>query len=305
MTSYVPRLSPYLSNSKEYKDRRRYEELGLPKAWITNCLKNQAGDGPDEYFWTPDEFFETDDEMTPDLLREIRACTGGCFFYLTLAEQCQILGVQLDIKSAIELAGGEVSIENIGKRGGTAIELFALKCFQSQGWNGDRCEGATFFLISDVVREYVEKAKVAYHPHEWRANRKPRVRVKLTTQETEILDKAIDQLDESQFAKLYELSLKEPAKVILPRAAGSGLTLDHVLGCWRALKAHEIRQYCELHMLGFHGMGWPDLTLHRNSEMLFVEVKQKNDKFTHRQPYWFRNFARPMGWNVKVQQIVI
>lgn len=305
MTTYAPRLDPCRTAEEGYKDRRRYEELGLPVAWIEYHMKGHGlWFAPDEYFWTPDGFFTVNDDMSPSLLKEIRARTGGCFFDMTLTDQCRLLGVQLDIVEASELAESKVPFQNIGKRGGTAIELFALECFKSQGWEGDRCEGAAFFVISHAVREFVEKARVAYHPQEWKMNRKPRIRTSLDPHESDVLDKAIEQLNELQLAKWYQCALKTPHKAVIPKGAASGLTLAHVLSCWQVLGAQGVHRFCERQMLGFNGMGWPDLTLHRNKEMRFVEIKKDKDKFTHRQPYWFRNFARPMGWEVKVLNII-
>ena len=304
MTLYVPRLDPCRSDHDGFKDRHRYEELGLPEPWIVNCIRGKGWFPPDEYYWTPDSFFTTCDEMSPELLNEIRVRTGGCFFDLNLVQQCKVLGVPLEVIDASKMGAGKVAIQNIGKRGGIPIELFALDCFKAQGWDGDRCEGASFFIISHAVRALVEKAKVAYHPQEWKANRKPRIRIRLESHESDVLDKAVEQLNDALLDEWYQCALKTPHKAVIPKGAAAGLTLSQVLACWKALGAEEVRRFCELQMLGFNGMGWPDLTLHRGCKVQFVEVKKAGDKFTHRQPYWFRNFARPMGWDVKVLNLV-
>lgn len=293
MTTYSPRLDPCRSAEEGYKERQRYEELGLPVAWIQYHMKGQGSwFAPDEYFWTPDGFFTINDEMSADLLKAIRARTGGCFFDLTLTEQCQLLGVQLDIVKASDLGEGKASLKNVGRRGGTSIESFALEYFKSLGWDGDRNEGEAFHVISEAVREFVESSKVAYHPQEWKTNRKPRVRTKLTSRESNVLDQAVKQLDETQLTWWP------------PGDRERGVTTPQVVKCWQALGEQDVYRFCERQMLGFNGKGWPDLTLHRNKELRFVEVKKDNDKFTHRQPYWFRNFARPMGWAVKVLNII-
>jgi hypothetical protein len=90
--------------------------------------------------------------------------------------------------------------------------------------------------------------------------------------------------------------------ISLPQGS-STLTPDHVLQGWRALGPVGARRACERWMLGFGGMGWPDLTLHRQGELRLVEVKKKGDKFTHRQPYWIRNIAMPLGWSVEVLHV--
>jgi hypothetical protein len=57
------------------------------------------------------------------------------------------------------------------------------------------------------------------------------------------------------------------------------------------LSKRALAQIINLDVLGHMGMGWPDLTLQKDTALMFVEVKQSQDKFTHRQAYWIRNLC--------------
>jgi hypothetical protein len=96
MTTVKPYLGPCNDSENGANDHSRYEELELPEEWIADRFKNGLCRwiGPDEYFWTPDSFFEAGGGITPELIAEIRSKTAGCFYNLSLKEQCSLLGVE-------------------------------------------------------------------------------------------------------------------------------------------------------------------------------------------------------------------
>jgi hypothetical protein len=80
-------------------------------------------------------------------------------------------------------------------------------------------------------------------------------------------------------------------------------TLDHLLTVCEGLSKRALAQIINLDVLGHMGMGWPDLTLQKDTALMFVEVKQSQDKFTHRQAYWIRNYAIPLGLDFTVLHV--
>jgi hypothetical protein len=77
-----------------------------------------------------------------------------------------------------------------------------------------------------------------------------------------------------------------------------------LLAGWRRLDIATLYKFCERTMLGFGGLGWPDLTLFKGQQMKFVEIKQAKDRFTHRQAYWVRNIAKPLNLDLVVLHVV-
>ena len=157
--TYIPRLTPCRDDTEGFEDQERYEELGLPPKWI-KIMSSRFGRkkwiAPDEYFWTPDEFFTVFRGVTPSMLQQIRAKTGGSFYALSLEDQCKLLGVRYERITAASLAAGVVPLDNVGRGGGMAIEEFVFQCLSAQGWRGTWCEGLLFVpIIRLVERETV------------------------------------------------------------------------------------------------------------------------------------------------------
>lgn len=50
-------------------------------------------------------------------------------------------------------------------------------------------------------------------------------------------------------------------------------------------------------------LGWPDLTLWKNGNIKLVEVKY-TDKLHFNQVNWFRNIAKPLGYDFSLLRVV-
>jgi hypothetical protein len=61
--------------------------------------------------------------MTPDLLREIREKTGGCFFHLSLAEQCTLLKMRYEKLHPADMVAECV---NLALDASASVEAFAF-----------------------------------------------------------------------------------------------------------------------------------------------------------------------------------
>lgn len=300
----IPRLKPCLSDRDGYADWDRYEQLGLPDAW-TNLCKKFPGVwiAPDEYFWTPNGFFQEWEGMTPDLLKAIRRSTGGCFYALSLQQQCAILGASYSQVDVSGLSDDQVPPTRIGKRGGKPIEVFALECYEKQGWKGDRREGAAFYFISYAVQELVESKGITFFPSNLRSDGSLIGRESLNEQESAALNYAVNELDDAFFRRSYSRWRRDTFLAYVTKTTPAEFSVEQVIGCYRVLGRQATYNLCERNMLGFTGMGWPDLTLYRENILRLVEVKSNSDKLTHRQAYWFRNCAIPLRWSVEVLHV--
>ncbi|HKZ42021.1 MAG TPA: VRR-NUC domain-containing protein, partial [Candidatus Hodarchaeales archaeon] len=126
----------------------------------------------------------------------------------------------------------------------------------------------------------------------------PFVREVLSDKETHILWTAIREVTDGLLEDLY----KE-----LPSLDRTGLlSLAQLLDIWHIFGQEGIYRICARAMLGFYSYGgWPDLTLHRDGKIRFVEVKKGSDKLNRNQSYWVRNFALPLDWDVVVLNVVV
>ncbi|MGH7801214.1 MAG: hypothetical protein ACREOW_11420 [Thermodesulfobacteriota bacterium] len=180
------------------------------------------------------------------------------------------------------------------------IEEFVFQCLGAQGWRGTWCEGSSFIPIIELVRQLVEGKGIRFFPVEWDISGRHFVREELSDKETHILWAAISVVTD----RLLEGFYKE-WQTIDPRNATKSVSLDQLLDIWHSFGQDEIHRICARAMLGFYTAWWPDLTLHRDGKIRFVEVKKGSDKFTHRQSYWVRNFALPLDWDVVVLNVIL
>jgi hypothetical protein len=320
--SYSPKLTPCRDENEGAKDRLRYVELGLPEQWIEQRLNSKGSwIAPDEYFWTPDPYFEVMESMSPQLLQQIRAATGGSFHDLKLIEQCELLGLTY---ARYDPALMVAEYPELTKLLNGKVEAFALHYFNEIGWQGDCLEGSAFHFISQLIIKLCQKEGLYCHGT-WYAERHVKEnyscaflengfcqRNEVSKNELAALTQLIATIGEDMLEGIYsEWCLDHRAALVnrgvsLPRVANSStFSFETLLLTWRGFGFNNWVELCRLQLLGYGGKGgWPDLTLWKDGQLRFVEVKQASDKFTERQPSWVRNFARPMGLNVEVMHII-
>lgn len=307
MTILNPYLGPCRDSRSGVFDQSRYEELQLPEPWTAACLAKGKWIAPDEYFWTPDSFFEVGDSVTPQLLREIRSKTLGCFYDLSLAEQCALLGVKYRRMHPAEMV--EVCA-NPPLDAADRVEKFSFDFFTNQGWTGDSYEGATIHLLLFILRRNLEAQGVKLHNY-WYGGLSKTIypggiykRERIEPHETEIIEWEVDFVKgKAGRNAAYELWRLHYQSFPMRHLSPEKFLREHFQAVCEGLSQPVLNNITTLMVMGYLGAGWPDLTLQREKALNFVEVKQGADKFTHRQAYWIRNFAVPLALDFTVLHV--
>jgi hypothetical protein len=191
------------------------------------------------------------------------------------------------------------------------VEEFSFDFYKNQGWAGDSGEGASLHLLSFVLRRRFNTLDLKYHNSYYR-DLSPKVfphrvykRENIESHELEIIaHEASSLLDYSNLLDAYELWNTHFQSFPLPRKVNrNNFSLDDFLSVCEGLTKPFLSSIATLNVMGYGGAGWPDLTLQKDAELKFVEVKQSQDKFTDRQAYWIRNFAIPLGLDFKVLHV--
>ncbi len=320
---YRPTLEPCRDSQEGSRDWNRHEELGLPMAWI-DWHRSRPGPwiAPDEYFWTPKNYFKVLDGISPAVIEEVRARTGGCFFDWPLQRQCDFIGAKYVPTHLANVVRGSVERVATGK---SAIELQVLEFFAAQGWKGEPCEGSTFSAVQHLIACWFIDHGLDFGPTDPITHR-PMNRQSLSSAEAAALVGAANSLNEGKIIEAVKTAvrlrsqpppgyrllsrqerqagIRQKPFLVLPQGS-STLTMKHVTNGWQALGPSRSIQVCERKMLGFGTGGWPDITMYRDGITRFVEVKKAGDKFTPRQADWVRNIARPLGWEVEFLHVKV
>ncbi|EJM38389.1 VRR-NUC domain-containing protein [Pseudomonas sp. GM33] len=299
-------LSPCAFDHDGWSNLERYKELGLPSEWSADRAAGGEWIAPDEYFWTPDSFFWAVKFMSADLLAEIREKTGGSFYSLSLRQQCELVGIEYLSKHPRDMS------ETIGRRSYVdSVESFSLDFFKSSGWSGEMFEGSTIQMLSFWARKILEKKGVRYNGFYYgdllfadKSSKGIFRRSSISEPELSVINEVLSILNIEKISEIHSTWVKNVKKFPLPRnVTPDVLDIVHLESVWSGISNEIFKRILLRQILGFNGLGWPDLTLQKNGNLKFVEVKQADDKFTHRQAYWLRNFARPLGLNMSVLHV--
>jgi len=263
---------------------------------------------PDEYFWTPDRYFEAFKTMTPELLREIRAKTFGCFYDLSLDDQCSLLGVKYCRKHPADM---QVTCSDRALTSIDSVERFAFDFFRNQGWTGDTFEGFAILLLLFKLRRNLEAQDIKLHNYYYRSLSKSHFpnniykRDGIDPDESKIIDWEVEFIlqDRGRQATYEQWHKLHKSFTIARNVTPEKFSIESFFAVCDGLTSSVLSRITHLMVMGYLGAGWPDLTLQRNKELSFVEVKQGSDKFTHRQAYWIRNFAVPLGLDFTVLHV--
>jgi hypothetical protein len=310
-------VGPCLDDKEGATDYSLMEHLGLPRKWIDMVRAMEARGvawiGVREYYWTPDDWFPgaplSNDLLSEvqlaskavfygpidkDLLAEIRRRTGGCFYYLNLADQAKTLSVPLAYLKVMRSIGGKTRRWHWNGRQFDRPEEVALAHAEDKGWHGLNDEGAAVRAIVNLVWRTAQRTST--EGADWpgpcqdlpAAAQAQIARIKAFVEESLDDDWLSGVHDDDLYMASHRSRGLDPVASMV--AAWEGLGTDF----FKRIVSHSTR---------FGLSGWPDLTLWGNGVVKLVEVKH-NDKLHRNQAYWVRNYVKPLGLDVTILRLL-
>jgi hypothetical protein len=219
---------------------------------------------------------------------------GGAFLRASLTMQCDALKVPLEVIKVERREGQWIVSGTAHKR----PENAALSHYQSQGWIGTACEGsAVLMLMKAACLDYLAKV----NPFGRQAACTNYFEAQCSVQQnhrTQILDEITRTGEDSLRANLLEIVAQPEYAVLYP-----AMEVDALIGIWRTMTPVLLSRFAG-HIFDDFGnrAGWPDLTLARGSDLLFVEVKT-TDKLHASQRDVILGILQPTGTGVRVLRL--
>ncbi len=219
----------------------------------------------------------------------------GDFLKRPLVEQCRTLGIPLE-RLELERAGKEWRYKD---RLHSRPELAALAYYQAQGFRGTSCEGTTLLMLMKCAcLDYLARVNT-FGSRADACTRYFEAQCQIHS------DRAGDIIGEVGSAN--ESTIRHNLREILAQPSYSTLyaplSEEAMVAIWKALTPGGLSKLTE-RLLEDPGRraGWPDLTLARGSELLFIEVKT-TDRLHASQRALIQDVLIPFGADVRVIQL--
>lgn len=243
-----------------------------------------------------------------------RIAAEGAFFKLSLPKQCESLGIPLEILVLDHTREGWI-VDGVAYRN---PELAAFTNFRAQGYDGMHCEGsAVISLMKCACLDY-------FSERAWIGVQKQ----KLQESESRIyactggFDGLCNMHEENIDEILATISLATDAimqkhiQEFVSAVTGGGvyegitgffsvMTEQGLWAIWKALGAVGLAKFAQIYLQedpSDFRAGWPDLTIVKDVNLRFVEVKT-SDKIHASQLDTFRGLLFPAGANVSVLKL--
>lgn len=276
--------------------RADVRELGASDAlidWLTHG--NRDSDRfmvrPEEWFWRDRDWFGK--LKDPICMTEMHAISGGTFCAMSLEAQCDMLGISLTTIKGEKVKGSRGKWA--GRNGPVTVEQFALEQLQDCGASGFAVEGLGYAAWG-YARSPVAKQM-----------RKKKIKIQ------EVNGGFFDFIPGAESVQLYRDALMVTRKNIdlihakykgFPNLWGS-FTLEDAKAFGEVLGWDVFEQIDGIYYMHATNcvVGWPDITVRRNGELEFIEVKS-NDRLRGNQARWVANVARPLNLKVSVCRVI-
>ena len=297
-------LEPYLGPRRQSRsgpfefdsnDLAMLDQIQLPSQWKDSLRAKQWYEiSPEQIYWCTDRELRAIAPLTETEMAQVRAQTGGCFWYLKLPEQCRLLGFCHQEMKKSDLQGMAKPQED---QRNPAVEDLALNPFRSSNYAIDRSEGAAFFLLAYAVRELADPLPPV------RYNEYGPVRC-YKWWSVEEFDRFMPLLTLEHVRPLYDYWKTTPNCSQWTPGATSNLSWHFVEALMNPSLQGTVQTLLRNRFQRWNGFGWPDLTLINDGSLEFIEVKAKGDRFTLRQVDWARAFIRPLGLQAQVWRVL-
>jgi len=295
-------VEPCFDETVGANDYSLMERIGLPETWIARLKALEAWGtiwiGVREYYWTPDDWFRVVhfEPTNKKWLADIRQKTGGCFYYLTLADQSRVLSLTLLCSDVSREKISNKEVWRLDEQVFHRVEDVALALLRRDGWQGLADEGGIAHATVSLIRRAVERNTGV--------NITALLSSALAAGDAKANWQAIHEYVETDLDDnwIYR-ALHEDSDWAVHTLCKEG-TIESMKTAWTGLGATFFARLVVHSLKHTRGVlsGWPDLTLWKDTAVRFVEVKQK-DKLHRNQAYWIRNIARPLGLDVSVLRV--
>jgi hypothetical protein len=220
---------------------------------------------------------------------------------LPLERQCQELDVPLELVSMPYGTGGWI-VDGVTY---ASVEHAALAMYRGRGYTGVAVEGrAVLMLIHAALAPFVAANPPSHHLY---SDRDWFDRTSLEGVAHHAMHERVADLP-GAIAKASRDDVASALAKIVPHAHGvyldADVTVATLLTLWDAIGVRRITQLAEIVVKDafYFRAGWPDLTLVRDDDLRFVEVKT-TDKLHSSQYDIIREVLQPCGANVSVLRI--
>jgi len=218
----------------------------------------------------------------------------------SLIQQCKFLGLDIIAhKSAKKLQNNKWYLHD-GKIVNSP-EQYAFNIMQKEGYEGSFCEGgAILTLLKAASLNYLAKVNIFNE----RNDACTRYLEAQFTIYNDKIDKIISEIMEAtefsicnNFEEIYSYS---SIRSIYP-----GLNSKVIIGIWKAIGRSRLLEIVNLFSKNpyTYRSGWPDLTLYKGEEILFLEVKT-TDKLHKSQITIINEIINPIKLNCKVLRLI-
>jgi len=254
-----------------------------------NPKTNAILQNPADWFFIDRGWWKTASSGVRD---DIYRIGGGSFDALSWEDQAALLGLELTRIDGTGSKHGPGKWRSLNRTPVT-VEEYALERLLGSGETGTFCEGKAFNALHVIVMKRFEAEYghwMGYDP----GNRT------FYTPSAAYAEKVLAALglvlrdparEYRQNEQYFTLLFKVPFSTVLAFVEMTGR--EHL--------ERFLRHSYERAGMGF--AGHPDLTMgDRGNSLRFVEVKN-NDRLRGNQAFWIRDFAKPLGLNVKLVQV--
>jgi len=283
---------------KKYQFQAAWEQLGAPQEVVTRMCHLD----PASVYWTEDKHWLTHEKFTPEFLQLVRDLTGGPSFHnFGIKKQCALLGVPYIAKTPREMAD---EVPDLIEFASSRVEDFALHYYKYHGWQGEPHEGLSVNFFTNQVQQYCIARDVYTHGYSRSIvmRSSPNVPREIGERELSLVRQAVHYCYTNLEQTFKEASARS-VSFITKKQAYIPLTLEQFITMCHVIGKELFYKMCAFYMNRFVFPSLPDLTIYKDGELAFIEVKQKNDRFTSRQPHWIKDAAQPMGLKVSVLHI--
>ena len=315
-------------NARENDKKPLAEITTLPHPLVTKLLAAGYATSRDVILASDFKLLEIDG-IGPATLAKVRKAIGTGFFWRDAKAQAKFLGIPYEKLQAKKDPHGPRWLSQMQSLF-VAPEIVALEHYQNEGWQGHGGEGyvVTVILNAGYFCEVFREFALARCRKEVRDNLGPWVKdpgwaglwkslkahlpisygspthavyihidLELRRQRPEALVSAIVSADEERMRRgLRQMFRYDKMEDQEP------LDEDFVISVWKALSAAQLEGIASRRMQNIGYVGWPDLTLVREKELKFIEVKT-TDRLHESQLDTYLNVAAPLGLNFGIIQL--